>query len=106
MRAGQIALVPRCAECGRRWLPADPERWCAYHGGDDLDDPAEIVFYCPECAGREFGGDWSSPSTICRIGHRLERPRRGRALQRGVRELIFVLMTLPAAFAISSPQVV
>jgi hypothetical protein len=27
-----------------------------YHGGDDLDEPAELVFYCPECAEREFGG--------------------------------------------------
>jgi len=30
------------------------ERWRAYHGGDDLDEPAELVVYCPECAAREF----------------------------------------------------
>jgi hypothetical protein len=26
-----------------------------YLGGDDLDEPAEVVFYCTECAEREFG---------------------------------------------------
>ena len=49
-----VGLIPRCAECGKQWMPADPERWRAYHGGDDLDEPAELVFYCPECAVREF----------------------------------------------------
>jgi hypothetical protein len=24
---------------------------------DDLDAPAELVFYCPDCAEREFGDD-------------------------------------------------
>jgi hypothetical protein len=24
------------------WLPEDEERWRAYHGGDDLDEPAEL----------------------------------------------------------------
>jgi hypothetical protein len=28
----------------------------AYLGCDEhFDEPPEIVFYCPECAGREFG---------------------------------------------------
>jgi len=49
-----LRLVPACAECGAVWLPADEERWSAYHGGDDLGEPAELVFYCPECAEREF----------------------------------------------------
>jgi hypothetical protein len=40
----------------RRPLAAgDEERWLAYLGGDDLDEPAEDVLYCPECAEREFG---------------------------------------------------
>jgi hypothetical protein len=32
----------------------DEERWSAYLTDDE---PPEIVFYCPECAEREFGGD-------------------------------------------------
>ena len=50
-----VALIPRCTECEAAWLPADEERWRAYHGGDDLDAPAELFFYCPACAEREFG---------------------------------------------------
>ena len=49
-----VAIILRCAECEAHWLPADKERWRAYHVGDDLDEPAELVFYCPECAEREF----------------------------------------------------
>ena len=30
-------------ECGAVWLPVDEERWRAYHGGDDLDEPACTV---------------------------------------------------------------
>jgi hypothetical protein len=37
-----------------RWLPADEERWAAYLTDDE---PAEIVFYCPSCAEREFDDD-------------------------------------------------
>jgi hypothetical protein len=48
--AEQVALIPQCAECAEVWLPADDDRWRAYLGTDD-----ELVFYCPECAGREFG---------------------------------------------------
>jgi hypothetical protein len=33
----------------RRGLAADEERWRAYFDTD------ELVFYCPECAEREFG---------------------------------------------------
>ena len=54
MSAEQVALIPRCAECETRWLPSDEERWQAHLGSDDLDEPAEVVFYCPECAEREF----------------------------------------------------
>jgi hypothetical protein len=52
-----VALIPACAEFHQPWLAHDPERWRAYLGGDDLDEPAELVFYCPDCAGREFGCD-------------------------------------------------
>ncbi len=50
-----VALIPKGVECGAVWLAADEERWQAYHGGDDLDEPDEVVFYCPRCAEREFG---------------------------------------------------
>jgi hypothetical protein len=53
-----VALIPICAECGGKWLPDDEERWQAYLGVEEhIDEPAELVFYCPECAEREFGGD-------------------------------------------------
>ncbi len=59
-------MIPRCAECKAVWLPADVERWQAHLGCDEhLDAPAEVVFYCPECADPEFGTKaWSllSPS--------------------------------------------
>jgi hypothetical protein len=54
MSAESVALIPQSAECGARWLPGDEECWRAYLGCDDLDEPAELVFYCPECAEREF----------------------------------------------------
>jgi len=47
--AEQVALIPQCAECDRVWLPDDGDRWQAYFDADD-----ELVFYCPECAEREF----------------------------------------------------
>jgi hypothetical protein len=51
-----VALIPKCVECGAVWLPADNERWQALLGCDEhLDAPAEVDFYCPECAEREFG---------------------------------------------------
>jgi hypothetical protein len=53
----QVALIPRCAECEAHWLPADEEHWRAYLGCDDLDEPPEVVFYCPDCSEREFGGE-------------------------------------------------
>ena len=56
MSAERVALIPKCVECKAVWLPADQERWRAYLGCDEyLDGPAEVVFYCPECAKREFG---------------------------------------------------
>jgi len=38
-------------------LSTDETHWRAYLGADDLDEPPEVVFYCPRCAEREFGGD-------------------------------------------------
>jgi hypothetical protein len=57
VRTEDVARIPRCAECGATWLPADEERWRAYLGGDDLDEPGELVFYCVRCAEREFGDE-------------------------------------------------
>jgi len=48
----QVALIPRCAECGEVWLPGDGDRWQAYWIDDGPDE--KLVFYCPECAEREF----------------------------------------------------
>jgi hypothetical protein len=50
--AESTALIPSCAECPAAWLPADEDRWAAYLTNDE---PAEVVFYCPACAEREFG---------------------------------------------------
>jgi hypothetical protein len=52
--AESVALIPRCAECGKIWLPADGERWEAYLTDDE---PPELAFYCPGCAEREFGSE-------------------------------------------------
>jgi hypothetical protein len=49
----RVAIIPHCAECEARWLPADDERWRAYLGGD-LDEVPDVISYCPECAAREF----------------------------------------------------
>ena len=51
-----VALILRCTECEAAWLPADEQRWRAYLGSDDFDEPAAVFFYCPRCAEREFGG--------------------------------------------------
>jgi hypothetical protein len=55
--ADRVALIPRCVECSAVWLPADEDPWRAYLGGDDLDEPGEVVIYCPDCAEQEFGVD-------------------------------------------------
>jgi len=56
VNSDRITLIPECAQCQVRWLPAHEERWRAYLAGDDLDESAELVVYCPECSEREFGG--------------------------------------------------
>jgi hypothetical protein len=47
-----VTLIPEYAECEIPWLPADEERWQAYHTDDE---PRELAFYCSSCAEREFG---------------------------------------------------
>jgi hypothetical protein len=54
MRAGSVALIPSCAECEARWMPADAECWQAYLTDDEPPGPA---FYCPACGECEFGTD-------------------------------------------------
>jgi hypothetical protein len=50
-----VVIIPRCAECEAHWLPVDRTiRWQAWLTDDE---PAELVFYCPVCAEREFGND-------------------------------------------------
>lgn len=58
MRGEDVALAPRCMECGAVWPPTDLERWRAYLGVDeDFDELAEVVILCQTCAEREFGAD-------------------------------------------------
>jgi hypothetical protein len=49
-----LTFIQCCVVCRRPWLACD-ERWRAYHVGDDPAEPAELVFYCPECSEVEFG---------------------------------------------------
>jgi hypothetical protein len=51
-----LTFIQTCAVCRRPWF-SDDERWRAYHVGDDPAEPAELVFFCPDCAEREFSGD-------------------------------------------------
>jgi len=51
--AEPVALIPQCEECRRVWLRDDPERWHAEWIDDGPDE--KLVFYCPECAERQFG---------------------------------------------------
>lgn len=50
MSAEQIAMITRCIACLDVWPPTDEDRWRAYLDTDD-----KLVFYCSECAEREFG---------------------------------------------------
>jgi hypothetical protein len=68
-----VALIPQVHQVEAAWLPADEERWRAYLGGDELDQPAELFFYCPTCAEREFGDE------LRRLAREVARPRRTRA---------------------------
>jgi hypothetical protein len=52
MSTERLAVIPECAECEARWLPADEERWQAWRC-DLEDEPPQVVFFCPACAERE-----------------------------------------------------
>jgi len=45
----------RCEECRLVWLPVNERRWRAYWIDDGPDE--KLLFYCTECAEREFGSD-------------------------------------------------
>lgn len=48
--------VLACAECPRV-SSVTARGWKAYRVDDvDESEPPELAFYCPDCAGREFGG--------------------------------------------------
>jgi hypothetical protein len=52
-----LTFIQCCVVCRRPWLAGD-ERWRAYHVGGEPYEPSEsIIFYCPECAVREFDRD-------------------------------------------------
>jgi hypothetical protein len=52
--AEQVALIPQCEECRRVWLPVlGRERWQAHWIDDGPEE--KLVFYCLDCAEREFG---------------------------------------------------
>jgi hypothetical protein len=51
----KVGFITTCEICHRPWFPDNEERWRAYHVGDDLDEPPELIFYCPAYAEREFG---------------------------------------------------
>ena len=51
--AEPLAVIPQCEECRRVWLPPERERWQAHW--IDAGPDEKLVFYCPECAEREFG---------------------------------------------------
>ena len=48
-----VTLIPQCTECQQVWLAGDGERWRAYWIDDGPEE--KLIFYCPECAEREFG---------------------------------------------------
>jgi hypothetical protein len=50
MSVEEVALIPECVGCSAVWLPADEDRWQLH-----VADVDELVWYCPACAGREFG---------------------------------------------------
>lgn len=51
--AEPVALIPQCEECNKVWLPTEGETWQAHWIDDGPDE--KLVFYCWECAEREFG---------------------------------------------------
>jgi hypothetical protein len=52
MCAEYVAAIALCEECRRIWL-ADQGRWQVHWIDDGPEE--KLVFYCMECAEREFG---------------------------------------------------
>jgi hypothetical protein len=52
MNVEGVAIIPTCPEYGARWLPADE---AGGRHGSPTTSPPELVFYCADCAEREFG---------------------------------------------------
>jgi hypothetical protein len=53
----QDVHVLACAECPRV-SSVTARGWKAYRTDDpEINEPARLSFYCPECARREFGDD-------------------------------------------------
>jgi hypothetical protein len=50
-----VAAIPLCEECRRVWLPDDQDRWQAHWIHDSPNE--RLLFYCRECADREFCDD-------------------------------------------------
>ena len=87
MRVEDVALIPTCAECGERWLPADDSRWRLYLGVDeDLEEQPELVWICPACGDFEFGRNASidaiSPEYPDRFAWLILRQRAERGVKR------------------------
>jgi hypothetical protein len=53
-----VTRIPQCIECAERWLPMDTDHWQAHWIDDGRDD--RLLFYCPDCAEREFGTESSN----------------------------------------------
>jgi len=54
-RGHQSVTLAVCQECSQLSDPAW-RGWRAYLSDDpELDEPPALAFYCPDCAGREFG---------------------------------------------------
>jgi hypothetical protein len=54
MSVGEVAITPRCAECGDAGSPTTIARWQAHRIDIEPDDEPAIAFWCRECAEREF----------------------------------------------------
>ena len=66
----KVALIPPCEECRPVWLPIpDRERWQAHWIDDGPEE--KLVFYCPECAEREFGDVGASVTRVPSADRRL-----------------------------------
>ena len=55
MAEPSVFLMPKCVECGQMWLPWSTDRWQASWVGNGPEDV--LLFFCAECAEREFGAN-------------------------------------------------